>query len=205
VGVRDIFTFKDKWYGGRLVNVLEAETIDEYLDKFAAERKIEKEKLLNEMYGTVEIADVRDSVKPLAKAASDEEDDEDKEEMKKEVVERRYYKGSFDETGVELYIRGMKGTCMEPACSWEAMYRFQDMDDFIRLEVTRTPDGTWHFNEEPEVGSMELKLKGDKFTGTWMSLKDKTEYEVTLTEQKEVKGKKLMQMDTIMENNVFSN
>jgi hypothetical protein len=99
----------------------------------------------------------------------------------------------------------MKGPCPETICSWEAMYRFQDMDEFIKLEVRKTPDGVWHFDEEPEVGSMELKLQGDKFTGGWMSLKDKTEYEVNLTEQKEIRGRKLMQMDTIIENNLFSN
>lgn len=206
VGVRDIFTIKDKWYGGRLVNVLEAETIDEYLEKLAHERKIEKEKLLNEMYGVAEVPEVTDSAKAATKVANTEEEDDEEEETRKEVVERKYYKGTFDnEMSVELYMRGMKGLCNENVCSWEAMYRFQDMDEFIKLEVTKGPDGTWIFNEEPEIGVMELKLKGDNFTGTWMSLKDKTEYEVHLAEKKEVKGKKLMQLDTIMENNMFSN
>ncbi|WP_276132827.1 hypothetical protein [Polluticoccus soli] len=208
VGVRDVFTFKDKWYGGRLVNVFEADNIDEYLEKFAQERRIEKERLLNEMYGVAEVAETTPVAKPAPDPLAQQQDDDDEQEKEKptrEIVERKYYKGTFDETPVELYIRGMKGPCPETVCTWEAMYRFQDMDEFIKLEVFKGPDGIWHFNEEPEVGAMELKLQGDKFTGGWMSLKDKTEYEVTLTEQKEVRGKKLMQMDTILENDLFSN
>lgn len=209
IDVSDIYMFRNKWYGGRLVNVLEAESIDDYLEKHAAERRMAKDKLLLEMYGedTTGTA-TADTVKPrvMKNDGDDDDDDEDKKETRKDIVERKYYTGTFDnETKVEMYIRGMKGPCPEPACSWEAMYRFQDMDDYIRLEVTRAPDGTFIFNEEPEVGVMELKLSGDKFTGTWISLKDKTEYEVNFTEKKEVKGSKLFKLDEIMEDGEFSN
>jgi hypothetical protein len=203
IEVSDVYTLQNKWYGGRIVNVLEAETIDEYLEKRAAEKKMAKEKLLAEMYGTGDPSDAVDTTKAIVKKNTDDEDDNE-EEQRRDVIERKYYTGTFDnETKVELYVRGLKGPCPETVCSWEAMYRFQDMDDYIKLEVTRGPDGSWIFNEEPEVGVMELKLGNEKFTGTWMSLKDKTEYEVNLEEKKEVKGKKLFKMDYIIENDLY--
>ena len=175
VYVKDVFTLRDKWYGGHLVNVLEAETIDEYISKLAAERQMERDKLLAQMYGTIEEEPVTDTVRSDAKkpnlAMEEEDDDDDEKESRGDVVERKYYTGTFDdETQVELYIRGMKGGCPETVCSWEAMYRFRDMDEYIKLEVTRGSGGSWIFNEEPEVGVMELHLKGNKFTGSWMSL-----------------------------------
>jgi hypothetical protein len=208
--VKDVFTLRDKWYGGHLVNVLEAETIDEYISKLAAEKQMEREKLLAQMYGSIDEEPVADTVKPIKEksvlAIENEEEEEEEKERSGDVAERKYYTGTFDnETQVELYIRGMKGGCPETVCSWEAMYRFRDMDEYIKLEVTRGADGSWVFNEEPEVGTMELHLNDKKFTGSWMSLKDKTEYVVDLTEKEEVKGKKLMKMDDIMENGLFAN
>lgn len=209
INVKDIYNIKGKWYGGRVINVLEADNIDEYLDKLAAEKKIDKEKLLGMMYSNSdENTDASDSSKLVVKKATENNDDEDEDEKKKptkDIVERKLYKGTFDnETAVELYIRGMKGDCKETVCSWQAMYRFQDMDDYIKLVVTRNPDGTWVFTEDPEVGVMDLKLVGDKFKGTWTSLKDKTEYDVDLTEKKEVKSKKLFELDDIMENDLYA-
>lgn len=208
ISVKDIYTIKGKWYGGRVTNVLEADNIDEFLDKYAVEKKMDKEKLLGLMYGNSDNIEMPapDSNKAITQKMADSDNEEEEEKkVTKDIVERKLYKGMFDnETAVELYIRGMKGDCKETTCSWQAMYRFQDMDEYIKLVVTKAPDGTWIFMEDPEVGVMELKLQGDKLKGTWTSLKDKTEYEVDLTEKKEVKSKKLFELDDIIENDLYA-
>ena len=220
ITVKDIMRIKGLWYGGHVLNVLEAESIDEYYDKLAAERKMEKQKLLALLYPPDEdtlVTPIADTAKD--KVVADEksflyintEEDEGAKRQKppagnKEITERKLYTGTFDgTTKVEMYIRGIKGSCPETACYWDAIYRFQDQDEYIKLEVTRKQDGTWIFDEEPDVGSMELVLKDDRFTGTWISNKDKTEYEVNFREKKEVKPSKLEELDNTIENGMFAN
>ena len=78
------------------------------------------------------------------------------------------------------------------------MYRFDDMDEFIVLDVERREDGTFVMTEE-EVGVMELKLQGATFTGNWTAFSDKTEYEAYLKEKSELKNKKLYKLDRTFE------
>ncbi len=214
IAVKDIMGIDGLWYGGHVVNVLEAETIDEYYDKLAAERKIEKQKLMALLYPNDEVdADtVKQAPKPQKSnldIASEEEEPEEEDKTPdgpKEVSARTFYTGTFDyQTKVELYIRGLKGNCPDTVCYWEAIYRFQDQDEYIKLDVTKKADGTWVFDEEPDVGSMELTLKEGRFTGTWISNKDRTEYEVNLKEKKEVKGSKLEEMDSVIASGIFAN
>ncbi len=197
IAVKDVECMKGKWYGGHLINILEAKTIDEYQAKLVIERK----KMLHpELFVTV-----KDTSTNIIVKTDDEDEEEDENKPRKDVVERIYYTGMFDnEIPVELYIRGIKGDCPAVSCSWEAMYKFQDHDEFIKLIVERAPDGKWLFTEDPDVGSMELDLSGDKFTGVWISLKDKTEYEVSFTEKKEVRSKKLFEMDDVIENELYA-
>lgn len=219
ITVKDIMRFKGLWYGGHVINILEAEGVDEYYDKLAAERKMEKQKLLAMLYPPDEDTVTSPAPTPVVKNEEaekksflyiDTEEEETKKQKRpdgnKEITERKLYVGTFDgTTKVEMYIRGIKGSCPEAACYWEAMYRFQDQDEYIKLDVSKKEDGTWVFDEEPDVGSMDLVLKDDKFTGTWISIKDKTEYEVNLKEKKEVKPSKLEELDRVIENGVFAN
>jgi hypothetical protein len=216
IAVRDIMRMKGAWYGGHVINVLEAENIDEYYDKLAAERKLEKQKLLAQLYPSEEVVvDTVAKPEPPKPQKSNldivtDDDDADAAQSKpkgpKEVSARTFYTGTFDyQTKVELYMRGLKGSCPDTVCYWEAIYRFQDQDEYIKLDVTRKSDGTFVFDEQPDVGSMELELKDGRLTGTWISNKDKTEYEVILKEKKEVKPAKLEEMDNTIENGVFAN
>ncbi len=216
IGVKEIECIKGKWYGGHLINILEAKTIDEYYAKVVIERK----KLLHpELFVQAKDTAAAEDEPETTVADNEEEDannflkmsqyiEEDKPKEKKtsrQVSERFYYTGMFDnEIPVELYIRGLKGNCPEISCSWEAMYKFRDHDEFIKLIVERTPEGKWLMTEDPDVGALELELHDGKFTGVWISLKDKTEYDVIFNEKKAVKSSKLFDMDDIIENGLYA-
>jgi hypothetical protein len=196
ITVKEVACIKGKWYGGTLLNVLEAENVDQYLTKLALE---EKKRLHPELFPVI-----KDTMASKIKVSSDEEEDEE-EKPRRDIVQRVYYTGMFDNhIPVELYIRGMKGICPEPVCSWEAIYRFQDQDEFIKLIVSKTPEGKWLFTEDPDVGEMELTLQGEDLSGTWTSLKDRTEYEVSFKEKKEVRSRKLFEMDDVIENELWA-
>jgi ribosomal protein L12E/L44/L45/RPP1/RPP2 len=188
MAVTNILKLKDeKWYGGEVVNILEAKTIDEYIAKSNWERKHGGKKALAA------------HVNKKKNTAEDDEEEEDKQNTPKEVIARKYFKGYFDsELEVELYIHYLKDDCPD-VCSWQAIYRLQDFDNFLNLKVEKTKDGKWLFYEEPEVGVMELEVKEGGLVGTWMSLKDRTEYDVELYEKKEVIPAQLFQMDKILE------
>lgn len=205
--VKDIFGINGKWYGGHLVNVLEADNIAEYLEKLVEERKLEKRLLQEIVYGNWDsIRAKHDTLKSVqGKAAIKEEDDEDKVQKRTDVLERKLYTGTFDkDIPVELYIRSLKGNCPEVVCAWEAIYKFGDIEDYLKLDVSKSTDGKWVFTEE-DVGVMELVLMDDRFTGTWTSFKDRTEYEAVISEKKEVKNRKLFMLDEIIENGSYAN
>lgn len=206
VAIRDIFLMNDKWYGGLVMNVLEANTIPDYEYQLKLEEKEMMKLMEAKRNGTLDsILAARDSVKQskIKVWMQDDEEEDSKESIYKEVVDRKLFRGYFDkEIEVELYVRYLKGPCPETVCDWEAMYRLGDTDNFILLDVERKEDGTWVFTEE-EVGVMELKQSGSTFTGTWTSYSDKTEYEVYMKEKEEIKGRKLFKMDKIFEEVAF--
>lgn len=177
----DIMQVNGAWYGGRLRELYEASTRDEWEDARHYARKHKK--------------DVKDSVKkdPIVT----EQQQEINQNAPLVIAERKFYSGMFDdEIPVQLYIRGLKGGCPAGICSWEAIYKFGDQDDYIRLLITRTEDGKWQMAEEPPAGSLELELKKGVFTGTWSSTDGQTGYDVKLTEL-EATPKKLKRLDEI--------
>jgi hypothetical protein len=225
ITMKDIMEIKGKWYGGHMVNVLPADNIEEYYEKLAIERKVDKMKMLGEMYGTPEQDTTAASVvstetknatlatKPTPERTGLEIDTDDFEEeadrrkgkKTKEIIERKLYVGTFDKhTNVELYIRGYKGPCPETVCYWDAIYKFEDMDEYIKLEVAKLPDGTWQFTEEPDIASMELSLDKGRLKGEWMSNKDKTEYTIDLNELKEITSRKLFMLDDVIDNELWA-
>ena len=163
----DIMQMNGAWYGGRLRELYEASTRDEWEDARYYARKQKK----------VEA----DSAKK--EAVVTEQQQEINANAPQVVADRKFYAGMFDnEIPVQLYVRAMKGGCPEGICSWEAIYKFGDQDDYIRLLVTRTEDGKWQMVEEPPAGLMELELKNKIFSGTWISADGQTGYDVKLTE-----------------------
>ncbi len=181
--VFDIMEVNGKWYGGELAHIFEASTKEAFEQELAAEKK----KIRNRELGIIDTTDKEDRT-----ASFDEYDDERKPRMK-EILDRKFYRGKFDnEITVQLYVQYIKGDCPELACSWEALFKFGDQDNFVRMEVSRTADGNWLFTEE--LGGMELELAGKVFTGSYASASDKTEYDVKLVET-DISQKKVQLFD----------
>ncbi|PZF73171.1 hypothetical protein [Taibaiella soli] len=184
VSVNDIMQIRGDWYGGQIKGLFLASTTDEYL---AALKKKKKKNT--------------DSLKT---AAATESADAPTTGPQKIIVERKLYSGMFDnQIPVQLYIRYLKGNCPEVTCIWEAFYKFGDQDDYIKLDVSKNPDGKWVFTENPAQGSMELTLDKDKYTGTWLSSDNQTGYDVKLTEIPAT-PKKIERMDEVFEKELFS-
>lgn len=178
VSVGDILQIKENWYGGQLKGLYEAATIDEY---FAAARKKPKK------------------IKDTVKTAATEEEEQQAPKTQKIIVDRKLYAGMLDnEIPVQLYIHYLKGNCPEVTCLWEAFYKFGDQDDYIKLNVSKTPEGKWIFSEDPPQGNMELTLDKDKYTGTWLSSDNTTGYDVKLSEIPAT-PKKIQRMDEVFE------
>lgn len=165
--VSEMLQLNNEWYGGYLGEIYEAQTRDEYEDMRLAARREKKEP-------------AKDTV---ASPAPEEDDDDRAAHLQKMIAERKFYTGMFDnEIPVQLYVRSLKGACKEGICSWEAIYKFGDQDDYILLTVSKTAEGKWTFTEDPPTGSMELTLKNGKYTGTWTATDNQTGYEVKLSE-----------------------
>lgn len=207
IAVRDIYMMGDKWYGGTVLNILEASNEAEYEESLAIEEKELKKLMIYKERGLLDsVLAARDSIrksKLYAGAGVDDEDEEAERTLYKDIADRKLYTGYFDkQVEVELYMRFIKGPCPEAICSFEAMYKFGDLNEYIILEVERKPDGTFVMTEE-ELGVMELKLEGNTFTGTWTSVRDKTEYEAYLKEKEEIRDRKLYKLDKTYEETVW--
>lgn len=204
IAITNIFHIDDNWYGGEILNILEASSPEEYRRKLIIEEKVMDELWIALENGELDsIIAVRDSIKKNNIVVSYDEDDEkdgnDTLKIFKEVTVRKLYTGKLDnEIDVILYLRGLKGSCPEVACSWEAVYKFGDLDEYILLEVTIKEDGIWSFEEE-DVGVMELKKIAKNFMGAWISFKDNTEYEAMLTEKEAVRGRTLSKLDKMLD------
>lgn len=222
VVVRDIFKIFGQWYGGQVINILQAATVAEYnmkrskeevemqalyaaiengtLDSLVAARKKEQRKKSNIIVQTNEpVAD-----NPLSMGNEDFWEDEKKEEtIFKEIVDRRVYEGYLDQViPVTLYIRALKGPCPDPECEWEAIYKFGDVADYVPLEVVKKPDGTWEFYEGTQ-GLLELKEQHGGMVGRWISFKDHTEYQAIFEKKDAVKSRKLYKLDKTIEDRLL--
>jgi hypothetical protein len=192
--VSDIMQINGLWYGGELANIFEASTKEQFEEKLVEEKK----RLREEQQG---IARKDDKPKEAASGDTDEEE-EDKPSSMKEVLDRKYYKGTFDnEISVQLYVRYIKGGCPEIVCSWEALFKFGDQDEYVKMQVTRTAEGKWLFSED--LGGMELTLEGDTYKGSWAASNDKTEYDVKFKEVP-ANTKKIQFMDEVLERGLYS-
>lgn|SRR5690606_2233746 len=187
--ITDIMQVNGKWYGGELVDLHQAESVEQF--KKAQAKELRRLKLLAAGDST-------------ALASYDGEENEEDYEYEwgvnaefKEIAQRKYYEGKFDnEIKVELYVRYIKGPCDGGACAWEALFLFGDEEAYVPMSVTKTPEGVWIFTEE--LGTMELTLKDETYRGTYTSSSDKTEYDVVL-KLSPIKPRKLLKLDSIIE------
>lgn len=181
--VSEMIEMGGEWYGGYLGPIFEAGTRDEYEDLLTIAKK--------------EKRTGKTTVKKHKEQEEERPEEPDNNQMQKQIADRKYYTGKFDnEIAVQVYIRSLRGACPAGVCSWEAIYKFGDQDDYIRLEVTKSSDSAWVFTEVPNAGSMELRLKGTKFTGNWTAADNQTGYEVKLTEAP-ASDKKIKMLDEI--------
>ncbi len=219
--------------GGQVLNVLEANNIDQYLEREKAERKYlrklqqldlqRKEDSAKADTGVLSLA-YKDSVRKDSIRLADEKKkasgpqlpvdsvkirrdlllssapavDDENNKMRREVVDRKLYKGKFDdEIPVELYVRYMKNA-QGKVTNWDGLYKFGDMQDYIKLEISKTEDGKWVM-EEP-VGVMDLELSSKVYTGSWTNGENQTGYDVELA-QKDLSQAKMEKLDRILDNN----
>ena len=127
--------------------------------------------------------------------------DDEANRNRREVVDRKYYQGKFDdEIPVELYVRYMKDLNGKVTKYWDALYKFGDMAEYVKLDVSKSDEDKWLF-EEP-VASMELELNGKVYTGSWTNGENQTGYDAELP-QKEISQKKIMELDLILENGLW--
>ena len=227
ITITEIQKVKGYFCGGQVLNVLEAHNKDEYIAKERAERKhkiqveqAEQKRLTDSAKndnGTVHAArdslQVSDSAKVAGAAkpvdtmknkkaallsVTTPASDDDKNKMRWEVVDRRLYKGLFDDDiAVELYVRYMRDGNGK-VTNWDGLYKFGDMQDYVKLEITKAEDGKWMM-EEP-AGIMELELNLKVYTGSWTNGDNQTGYDVELT-QKDLSQAKSMKLDRILDNN----
>jgi hypothetical protein len=185
--IYDVMQVNNLWYGAQLIQIFPAANKEEFQKELVAEKKRQRLKELG----------IVDTTEASKQYSYDDEEDEDRPSSMKEVLDRKYYKGKFDnEISVQLYVRYIKGNCPEVICSWEALFKFGDEDDYVRMDVSRTPDGKWIFIED--LGGMELTLDGDTYTGSYASSSDKTEYTVRFQEAP-ASLKKIKKLDEMLE------
>ncbi len=177
--VGDVLKIGDGWWGGTLTHIYPADTKEAFEKHLEAARKAA---LKGETY------------LPEGTPAADRDEDGDRPEQapnlpaaaggsRKVVVDRHLYRGTFDnEIAVQLYVRGLRGTCPEGVCSWEAAFKFGDQDEWSLMGVSRS-GGKWIFSETTGDGVLELELKNGTYTGTWTDSADKTGYEAVLKDE----------------------
>lgn len=160
ISVGNILLADGKWYAGEITAVLESKTIEDF---------------------SVALKDQKRLVKMQTGTVVEDPDGDGGDDAFLEVVERKYYRGYFDEeTPIELYVRYMKGSCPEPVCSYQALFRVEE-EKWVRMDVAKTPEGTWIFSDARS--EMQLSLEGQEFNGFWSANNEKTEYDTRFKEQ----------------------
>ncbi len=190
VMVGNILNINGGWWGGELTNVYPATNRDEWQAAYRADLK-EQRRIQSLPPDSVTAA------APPGENVPDEDEPEKKPVATGNVVSRTYYSGMLDaEIPVQLYLRGLSGGCPKQECGWEAIYKFGDQDDYILLDVSKTPEGKWLFTEVPPAAVMELELKNDTITGSWISTDDQTGYDVKMTKH-DASAKRISHLDKI--------
>jgi len=210
ISIAEIQKVQGFYFGGQVLNLLEASSIDEFKAKELAEEKymaeLEEKMKAEEAHtdsmrrGLIDSAAV-DSSKLVAKAALSVDDPSDDDTLRKrrEIVDRRYYEGKFDEEiPVKLYVRYMKDLRTNKVTGYDGLYKFGDQVDYAKLEINRDKDGVWTMDDDPPVGTMELELKDKIYKGSWTNNENQTGYDVLL-KQTDIASSKLQQLDKMLE------
>ena len=193
ITIKEIQKIKGFYYGGQVVNILEASTKDQYLAKEEKERQYFEWLAKHPVIDTPKVDSAKINQDSLAAAG-----DDDNTKIRKEVVERKYYEGQFDnEIPVSLYVRYMKDLHTGKVAYYDGLYKFGDQKEYVRLEITVTDD-KWIMEDDPPVGTLELVLKNRIYTGSWLNNDNATGYDVVL-KQADLPERKMEQLERILE------
>lgn len=204
VSITEIQKVNGYFYGGQVLNMLEATTVDEFLVKEVAERQYLAWLAAHPPADSAATDSAKtDSARTNTEAAKKDplgitkEEDEDRH-VKREVVDRKYYEGKFDdEIPVKLYVRYKKEPGINKPVSYDGLYKFGDQLKYVKLEITRTADGKWMMEDNVPIGILEVTLKNRTFTGIWTN-SDENGYDVVMT-QAGIPQKKVEALDNILD------
>jgi hypothetical protein len=207
VNLTEIQKVDGYFYGGQVVNMLEASSVDEYLHKEIDEQRYMLFLVTHPPADTLAAADsmahkhtVKVATTPAKKdpLAIDNSDDDNSSKVKREVVDRKYYEGKFDdEIPVKLYLRYMKEPGATKPTKYDGLYKFGDQQRYVKLEITRTPDGKWVMEDDVPLGILELTLENRIFTGVWTNA-DQNGFDVVMT-QMGISQRKVEALDNVLD------
>jgi hypothetical protein len=192
ITVAEVQKIKGQFFGGQLVNVLQAKTAEEFRRKEDAEQAyfvwkathpdtVVVEKAVDDSLAANDTSEVSD---PLSLSRDDEPEEDG---FRRQVVERRYYEGFMDSViPVSLYIRYMKSYPGKPD-QYDGLYKLGKDKKYLKLEIKRRKSGKWIIEDETAVGTMELTLTGRKYVGFWIN-SDDNGFDVAMTQTGTPKG-----------------
>ncbi len=224
ITITEIQKIKGFYFGGQLLNIFQANNIDEYFMKEEFEKNyiakmsmidssdirasldsikrdsLKTDSLKNGWIYKLSDTTNKNTIKDSSKNYLDVNiADDEKPKLRKEVVDRKYYEGKFDEDiQVELFVRYMKNLSNGKIAFWDGLYKIGDQENYIKLEISKSADGLWEFDDDPPLGSMELRLKDKTYTGTWTNNENQTGYDVVL-KQAPIAQQKLEMLENILE------
>ncbi len=207
INITEIQKINGYFFGGQVLNILEASTIEEFMRKEEEEQKyfawLAKSRLSDSAVTDSTQKDILDSLAKVDTAApnplSISPSDEDTLKVRREVVDRKYYEGMFDdEIPVKMYVRYMKDLRTGKVSAYDGLYKFGDQVRYVRLNITKTADGKWMIEDDPPIGTMELELANRVYTGSWTNNDNQTGYDVEL-KQTDILQKKMEQLDNILD------
>ena len=214
ISIAEIQKVDGFFFGGQVINILEANSTDQFHLKEEEEKKyfewqaqmakLEEAHADSIKRGLID-STAADSMALAKKQApkADDPGDEDTLKKRKEIVDRRYYEGKFDEEiPVKLYVRYQKDLRSNKITGYDGLYKFGDQTDYAKLNITKDKDGVWTMDDDPPVGTMELELKYKVYTGSWTNNENQTGYDVVLT-QKDIPSVKLQQFDKMLESGML--
>ncbi len=193
VSVTEIQKIKGQFFGGQLVNVLQAKSIDEFRRKELEEQAWLEWKAAHPDTVSVDSIAVADSLAAADTADKGslllkKQEDPEEDEMRKEVVDRKYYEGLMDnEIPIKLYVRYMKPIPGKPQ-QYDGLYKLGENKRYLKLEITQNKEGKWIIEDETAQGLMELTLTGRNYVGAWTNAEENG-FDVELHQTGTPKGK----------------
>jgi hypothetical protein len=212
ITIQEIQKISGYFFGGQVLNILEASSVDQFLKKEDDERKYFDWLAKNSKTDSASFVSIGRATSDSAKARNDSmmkaasllrdsiiNDDDNSDNVRKEVINRKFYTGKFDnEISVELYVRYMKDPKSAKQVAYDGLYKFGDQKDYVKLIITKNADGKWEMEDELPLGSMELVLKNKVYTGSWLNNGSQTGYDVLLSETG-IPESKMERLDKILE------